>query len=454
MPSDTIAAIATPPGRGGIGIVRISGPDALPLALELLDKADLAPNQARFCRLLDPFTGQVLDEAVATFYRAPRSYTGENVVEIAAHGAPVLLHHLLRLLLERGARLAGPGEFTERAFLAGRLDLTQAEAVRDLIEAETLLQAQTAAAQLGGALARRVAPLKHELLALIAQMEAGIDFAEDDTPVLAPADLLARLQAVESGLGALEGSFAAGRLIAQGITLAIVGRPNAGKSSLFNRLLDRDRSIVTAEPGTTRDTIAERLSITGIPIELVDTAGLREASSEAERIGSLRARVACADAGMILLVLDATAPLHEEERAILEAAKGRPLLVACNKADLLPPVHDGLPDLQAFAPDVVTVRTSALTGEGIEALRTALTTTLTGGAMPESASLTNLRQHTQAAAARQACAAASHAAEDATPHELILLDLHAARESLDALTGATTPDDILRQIFSTFCIGK
>lgn len=453
MSYDTIVAVATPPGRGGIGVVRISGPQALPLALGLIDRSDLAPNQARFCRLLDPETGRKLDEAVATYYRAPRSYTGEDVVEVAAHGAPVLLNHVLGLLTKAGARLAAPGEFTERAFLAGRLDLTQAEAVRDLIEAQTLFQAQTAAAQLGGALSRRITPLKQDLLALIAQLEAGIDFAEDDTPVLRRDDISARLGTLSASLGELEHSFTRGRLITEGMTLAIVGRPNAGKSSLFNRLLDRERSIVTAEPGTTRDTVAERLAIAGIPVELVDTAGLREAASEAERIGILRSREAFADAGVVLLVLDATAPLNEEERALVQAARDRPLLIACNKADL-PLAGPDLRAVREVAPEATAVRTSAVTGEGLDALRSALTDILAGSSAPESALLTNLRQHAWAAAARQACAAAQSAADEAAPHELILLDLHAAREALDALTGITTTDDILRQIFSTFCIGK
>ncbi len=474
MSPDTIAAIATPPGRGGIGILRLSGPEALALALRLIDRPELTPNHARFCRLVDPATRRALDEAVVTYYQAPRSYTGEDVVEIAAHGSPVLLDHLLRLLLQAGARLANPGEFTERAFLSGRLDLTQAEAVRSLIDAQTLLQAQTAAEQLGGALSSRIAPLKRDLVTLIATLEAGIDFAEDDTPVLSETDLRARLAALETSLSALEGTFQRGRLIAEGVTLAIVGRPNAGKSSLFNRLLDRDRSIVTAEAGTTRDTVAERLSIGGIPVELIDTAGLREAASEAERIGVLRSREAFADAGLVLLVLDSTVPLDEEERALLHAARGRPLVVALNKADLLPNI-DGEPapspaaaaaltgpappdllsrELDRLSPGVVAIPTSALTGEGVEALRAAIHARLSGGTAPGSATLTNLRQHIAVSAALASMSAAHAAARQDLPHELLLLDLHAALAALDTLTGTTTTDDILHQIFSTFCIGK
>lgn len=461
---DTITAIATPPGRGGIGVVRLSGPNALAAAMPLLRKLSgpLVPAQARFCHLVEPTTGEKLDEAIVTFFQAPRSYTGEDVIEIAAHGSPVLLDHLLRLLLASGVRLAAPGEFTERAFLSGRLDLTQAEAVRDLIEAQTLLQAQVAAQQLGGALSRRVAPLKGELVALIAVLEAGIDFAEDDTPVLNDATLYEKLLVVNDALAQLERSFHRGRLLAQGVTLALVGRPNAGKSSLFNCLLDRERAIVTAEPGTTRDTVQERLSLGGIPVELIDTAGLREATNEAERIGIARSREAFADAGLVLLVLDATEPMNAEEEALLHAAAGRPLLVALNKSDLLSErsrVEDTSPALhrlRELAPDATVLPTSARTGEGIDTLRTAMRALVAGehGVSADSAMLTNLRQHTAITAALTAMGAAQEAAAHTLPHEILLLDLYTALRELDGLTGATTSDDILHLIFSTFCIGK
>ncbi len=462
---DTIVAIATPPGRGGIGVLRLSGPEALAFAKPLLAglREELAPGRARFALLVEPATGHRLDEAVVTWFQAPRSYTGEDVVEIAAHGSPVLLDHLLRLLLAHGARLAAPGEFTERAFLSGRIDLTQAEAVRDLIDAETLLQAQTAAQQLGGALSRAVRPLKAALLALIAQLEAGIDFAEDDTPVVGESSLLAALAQLQAALAALEASFARGRLIVQGTTLALVGRPNAGKSSLFNRLLGRERAIVTAEPGTTRDTVGERLSVGGIPVELMDTAGLREAAGEAERIGIVRSREAFADAGLVLLVLDCTellaGTLHSEEAALLREAGSRPLLVALNKSDLAAAqraLRDAAQAVHALAPSAIVLETSALTGEGIAELRAAMERLLRGegGAAPEPATLTNLRQHTAVEVAHAAIRAAQAAAECAVPHEMILLDLYTVLRELDALTGATTNEDVLSLIFSTFCIGK
>ena len=356
---DTIVAIATPPGRGGIGILRLSGPDARSLASPLLRTRGatmpltLEPNRARFCEIVDPLPdarsidarlagnaepdpgpdqldlltkAPKLDEAIATFFQQPNSYTGEDVLEIAAHGSPVLLDFLLRRLISLGARLANPGEFTERAFLAGRLDLTQAEAVRDLIDAQTLYQARIAAFQLDGALSRRVAPIKQSLIHLIAQLEAGIDFAEDDTPTLSPPAILELTNPIAAQLATLAQSFEHGRLVHSGFTLAIVGEPNVGKSSLFNRLVERERAIVTATPGTTRDLVTERLSLSGIPIELVDTAGLRTAVDEAERLGIEKSREALAEADLVLLVLDASSlftlpsrathdPAHDPSRA-------------------------------------------------------------------------------------------------------------------------------------------
>src|SRR5208283_5278347 len=275
-----------------------------------------------------------IDEAVVTYFGAPNSYTSEDLVEIAAHGSPVVLELLLSRAVELGARLAEPGEFTQRAFLAGRLDLTQAEAVRDLIEAQTLTQARQAASQMGGALSRRVQPVKQALVELIALLEAGIDFAEDDVEVTPGAEIAWRIGELTPPLSALEASFARGRIVHDGLTLAIVGRPNAGKSSLFNRLVERERAIVTATPGTTRDTVTERISLDGIPLELVDTAGLRESLEEAEQLGIARSREALADAALVLVVLDATQPLNDEEHRLLEAVEGRPALAAVNKSDL------------------------------------------------------------------------------------------------------------------------
>jgi tRNA modification GTPase len=519
--ADTLAAISTPPGRGGIGIVRLSGPQAASIAAQLVRvHQPLEHARARLADVLDidaaeaaaagndkggnetradaPPSGTRIDEALVTFFAAPHSYTSEDVVEIAAHGSPVVLEALLRRALALGARLAEPGEFTQRAFLSGRLDLTQAEAVRDLIDAQTLTQARQAAGQMGGALSRRVAPFKQSLVELIALLEAGIDFAEDDIDVTPQAEIARRIDALTPLLAALESSFARGRLVHDGLTLAIVGRPNAGKSSLFNRLVERDRAIVTATPGTTRDLVTERISLAGIPLELVDTAGLREAAQglieEAEKIGVARSREALADAALVLIVLDATQPLNDEERRLFAAVDGRPALVALNKCDLVPTGQHGIdqhaidqgvvgpgfspdntpPNLEGtgFSPyirmaqeerasapeesstEIPAIPTSALTGQGIPALRERILSLATGGAAAEPGMLTNLRQHQAVSTALAALKDAARANATAIPHEMILLDLYRALWALDSLTGQTTPDDILNLIFATFCIGK
>jgi tRNA modification GTPase len=360
--------------------------------------------------------------------------------------------------MDLGARLAEPGEFTQRAFLAGRLDLTQAEAVRDLIDAQTLTQARQAASQMGGALSHRAAPAKQSLVELIALLEAGIDFAEDDIDVTPQAEIARRIGEITPPLAALEASFARGRIVHDGLTLAIVGRPNVGKSSLFNRLVERDRAIVTASPGTTRDLVTERISIDGIPIELVDTAGFREGArellEEAEQLGILRSDEALADAALVLIVLDATQPLSDEDERLLAAVVGRPAIVALNKSDLVAhekgPITKSWPALAQFT----ALPTSALTGEGIASLRERILSLATGGAAAEPGMLTNLRQHQAVTTALSALADAAKANADAIPHEMILLDLYRALWALDSLTGQTTSDDILNLIFSTFCIGK
>jgi tRNA modification GTPase len=497
--NETIAAISTPPGRGGIGIVRLSGPQAAAIAVKLVRlPSPLEHAHARLADVLDTVSADAkrgdeatrgskatrIDEALVTYFAAPRSYTSEDLVEIATHGSPVVLELLLRRALELGARLAEPGEFTQRAFLSGRLDLTQAEAVRDLIEAQTLTQARQAASQMGGALSRRVGPVKQSLVELAALLEAGIDFAEDDLEVTPQKEIARRIAALTPPLAALEASFARGRIVHDGLTLAIVGRPNAGKSSLFNRLVERDRAIVTATPGTTRDLVTERISIGGIPIELVDTAGLRESPrsflEEAEQLGIARSREALADAALVLIVLDSTEPLNDEEHRLLAAVAGRPAIVAVNKSDLLekpkpeksdpeetefersdltnpPRSESSLPAAYAKEPALnalIALSTSALTGEGIAALREKILALATGGAAAEPGMLTNLRQHQAVCTALAALADAAKANLAGIPHEMILLDLYRALWALDSLTGQTTPDDILNLIFSTFCIGK
>ncbi len=469
--NDTIVAIATPPGRGGIGIVRLSGLDAWQLLLPHLElRSALSPGRARYCAIVD--NDGRLDEGVVTAFAAPNSYTGEDVLEIAAHGSPVILDLLVRRALEAGARLARPGEFTQRAFLHGRIDLTQAEAVRDLIAAETLYQARVAAEQLGGALSRRVAPPKEQLVQLITLLEAGIDFAEDDIDVTPDAEIARRLDALDQALAPIAASFREGRVVHNGLTMAIVGRPNAGKSSLFNRLVERERAIVTATPGTTRDLVTERISLGGIPVELVDTAGLRETSDEAESHGVARTHSAMADADLVLLLLDATAAidangtlrLPDDDARLLNSLKDRPPLVVVNKIDLVRPtcVDEARPTsveavrrTTADEPPSDPAQVSALTGEGIPELRAKLLERVRGSSSDaEGGMLTSLRHYEALQGCTQALTRAQAALTQQVPHEMLLLDLYAALQQLDHLTGATTADDILNRIFSTFCIGK
>ena len=474
---DTIVAIATPPGRGGIGIVRLAGPDARSIATPMLRlKHDFEPGRAMFCELVEPFHeprgdsrsrlsmpsessapisnvhGPItrIDEVVVTYFAKPHSYTTDDIVEIAAHGSPVVLRHIVEIALARGARLAEPGEFTMRAFLNGRIDLTQAEAVRDLIDAQTIFQAKVAAQQLEGALSKRLKPIKQDLVTLIAQLEAGIDFAEDDISILPDTTILDLVDTVHRPLTDLAASFAYGKIVHEGLTLAIVGRPNVGKSSLFNRMVERERAIVTATPGTTRDLVSETVAIGGIPVKLVDTAGIRRALDEAESIGIRKSMEALAEADLVLVVLDASQPVATEDRELLEQVGQRPAVLVENKADIKSsqfPVRSS---------QLASVRTSAVTGEGINALRSEILRHIggDGGLQLESGFLTNARHQQLVRDSLTALAAARAAVANKVPHEMLLLDLYNALHALDEITGATTTDDILNLIFTTFCIGK
>ena len=485
---DTIVAIATPPGRGGIGVVRLAGPEARAIALPMLRlKHELEAGRAVFGELIEPCgpdtafgklragfvrpsgsSGTVndqaaeaplsrtgvsaphehrIDEVVVTYFAKPQSYTTDDIVEISAHGSPVVLRHIVELALARGARLAEPGEFTMRAFLNGRIDLTQAEAVRDLIESQTLYQAKVAAQQLEGGLSRRLQPIKQKLVELIAVLEAGIDFAEDDVSVMAGQHILQHIAEVRAPLEELARSFAYGKLVHEGLTLAIVGRPNVGKSSLFNRLVERERAIVTATPGTTRDLVTETVAIGGIPVKLVDTAGIRRALDEAEGLGIKKSMEALADADLVLVVLDGSQPASDDDRPLLAQVEQRAAIVVTNKVDLQNPCRSHTP---------VRLRTSALTGEGIAELRAAILHHVTGdsASSAESGFLTNARHQSLVGDSLTGLDRAEAAVQNKIPHEMLLLDLYSALRPLDEITGATTNDDILNLIFSRFCIGK
>ena len=459
---DTIVAVATPAGRGGIGVVRVSGGRALEITGELIHvpAPPLETRHATLGEFRDPASGRTLDEVVLTVFRRPHSYTGEDVAEVSCHGAPVILAYFVECCLRRGARAAEPGEFTMRAFLNGRIDLTQAEAVRDLIDARTLYQARLAAQQMEGSVSARLQPHKHALVDLIARLEAGIDFAEDDLPVEGWDEILASLDAIRADLERLAAGYEYGRVVREGLSLAIVGRPNVGKSSLFNRLLNEERAIVTAAPGTTRDLVAESAAVGGIPLRLVDTAGVREAVEEAEQMGVRKTLQAIADSDLRLLVLDASEEWNGEDGALLaRLAPLGSLLVAFNKSDLARRMSES--DLRRHlpapgTPAVSTVWTSALTGDGMAELKTKLLD-LAAPARDlgcADALITNLRHQQLIRDSLSALGRARQAAAEHVHHEMLLLDLYDALHALDAITGATTVDDVLGVIFSTFCVGK
>jgi len=497
----TIVAISTPPGRGGLGVVRLSGGQAIEIATRLikLPKLPLETQHATRGAFVEAESGRVLDQVVVTCFRAPHSYTAEDVVEISCHGAPIILRYLEECCLAEGARPAEPGEFTMRAFLNGRIDLTQAEAVRDLIESQTIYQARVAAQQLTGSVSARLKPHKQVLLELIARLEAGIDFAEDDVSVIHWQEIVTRIDRIRRDLETVAAGYEYGRIVREGLTLAIVGRPNVGKSSLFNRLLNEERAIVTAIPGTTRDLVAETANLGGIPLRFVDTAGVREAQDEVEKIGVERTFSAIADSDLRLMVVDASEPWTGEDTALLE--KLRPLgslLIALNKSDL-PNVAAGLPrhiiaavsdrrsnvapgfspahaalkggttmpdpvaetvpgdlDMGAGVTPPEIVRTSALTGEGIHELKENILALAVPArdVWPEGEFITNLRHQQLVKDSLAGLVKAHQAAEQHTPHEMLLLDLYDALRPLDLITGATYADDVLDIIFKTFCVGK
>jgi tRNA modification GTPase len=459
---DTIAAISTPPGRGGIGVVRLSGPAALEIATSISRSESAAPisapNLAQFGRVVDPTTGETVDEVILTYFKAPRSYTGEDVVEISCHGSPIILERVLGMVIDLGARISEPGEFTFRAFFNKRIDLAQAQAVRDVINAQTQYQARVATKQLGGELSARLTPLKDALLEVIVHLESSVEFVEEDISPEVASTLLIKLTGVIEALTEIADSFSFGRYVKEGFDLAIVGRPNVGKSSVFNRLIGSDRAIVTELPGTTRDALYESTSISGVPVRLIDTAGIRETTDRVESIGITRSRAAIADADISLVVLDASRPLQSEDFDLLDSVSTT-LIIALNKTDLPNLIEEQLYDetgthLGELYDGVVSI--SALTGSGFDGLTAKIFDRLSGDAATErdDIMLTDARQHAAVQKAIEQLSDARRLLKQGELEEIVLLRLRGGLAALGELTGETLNEDILGQIFSTFCIGK
>lgn len=448
-PEDTIAAIATPAGRGSLGVVRISGSQACDVARRILVRdAPLAARHATFTRVRgepgDVGAGPV-DEVIATWFPAPHSYTGEHIVEISTHGSPVVLHAVLRSAIAAGARLARAGEFTFRAFLNGRIDLIQAEAVADLIDAVTPLQARVAFDQLEGTLTTRIKALDALLLDLVARLEASLDFPDEGYHFIQPHAIAGAVTHVIEDLDALLKASARGRVIRDGATVVIAGRPNVGKSSLFNALLGHARAIVTDTAGTTRDLVTETCDLEGLKVTLVDTAGARDTNDPVEIEGVSRGAHAREVADLVVVVLDGSEAVTAEDSRLLNETAGASRLVVANKSDRAP----------AWSRDDV-VNVSASTGAGVECLRGAIVDALAGGEpLRDPTAISNVRHAELLTRARTHLARAQSAAYDAgTSEEFVLADLHAARVSLGEVVGAHTNEDVLTHIFERFCVGK
>lgn len=453
----TIAAISTPPGHGAIGMVRLSGPASLSVLTRLVRNSssaplELQPNRASVQILTNPDSGLLIDEAVVIWFKGPHSFTGEDVVEITCHGSPVVLADILRHSINLGAELAEPGEFTLRAFLNNRLDLAQAEAINDLIHSQTSYQARLAARQLRGELSRQLDPLKQAIIELIVHFESTVEFVEDDLDPLDLEQHTLRLDQTIAGIDRLVASYQLGRTVRTGVKMALVGLPNVGKSSVFNALLGRDRAIVTSLPGTTRDTLDDATSINGLPVNLVDTAGIRNTVDPIEQLGVERSRSAMTDADFVIAVTESTTELRDEERSLLSDIPFTILVI--NKSDLGPVHHlERLASLAAGRP-VITI--SALTGEGIDQLRESIHQAVIhpGIRFDESAIVTNERHYQALVMAIDQLKQARDDLHSGFTEEIALNNLHHALRSLGVVTGETLLGDIINQIFSTFCIGK
>ena len=443
-------ALATPLGRSGVGMIRLSGPNSLDITGKLVDEKyfNPPPRFASLKKIRNRETKEIIDEALITYFKSPQSFTGEDIIEISCHGSPVLLRQVLDSCLKLNARLAEAGEFTLRALANGRLDLTQAEAVRDLINANSIAMTRQAIRQLRGEFSHKLRPLKDKLIGIIVILESALEFVEDDLPDVQTKKLTRKLLLIKKELNELTETFKAGKLLREGLKVALVGRPNVGKSSLFNALIGEDRAIVTEIPGTTRDQLREAFTIKNIPVLLTDTAGLHETIDTVESIGVARAKRAMIDSDLIVVMLDGSQSLTEEDREVLYQVKNLNHIVVINKNDL----KQRRLNLDV---DLEKIRISAKTGEGLAELQKAIIEPFSSHELEGTGFLISDARHKDLLLrAKSEIEDSISLLEQKTSEEITLIGLHNAIRYLGEITGETTTEDILTEIFSTFCIGK
>ena len=456
---NTIVALATPLGRSGIGVVRLSGDESLAIARSLLGDSSFTPApRAAYLRQLRDQTAEVIDQALVTYFQAPHSFTGEDVVEISCHGSPVLLRVIIDTCLKLGARLAEAGEFSLRALANGRMDLTEAEAIRDLIDAQTTAAARQAIRQMRGEFSHLLRPVKDELLDIIVVLESALEFVEDDLPETQADSISARLDAVAETIARMASTFKAGNLLREGLRVAIVGRPNVGKSSLFNALLGSERAIVTDIPGTTRDQLHERFTIDNIPISLIDTAGLRDTTDTVESIGVARSRRTMADVDVVVAMFDAAELQTAEDVEILKSIEAAEHIIAINKIDKVDAeaVRSFRDELQIHTSERCdVVELSATTGAGLDELRRSVVRPFSAARSDSGGFLvSDARHYDLLVRANDAIVDSNELLRNRASEEITLIGLHNALRYLGEITGETTTEDMLTRIFSTFCIGK
>ncbi len=458
---DTIVAVATPIGRSGIGVIRLSGPDSLRIARSLVRDDAFAPEprMAHLKHIYDESGSEVIDRSLITYFQTPHSFTGDDVVEISCHGSPILLRLVLDVCLHRGARMADAGEFSLRSLANGRIDLTEAEAIRDLIDAQTTAAARQAARQMRGEFSHQLQPIKDDLLGVIVVLESALEFVEDDLPEIQIQNVRSKLDAILHAIEKIAATFRAGNLIREGIRVAIVGRPNVGKSSLFNALLGSDRAIVTEIAGTTRDQIHEKFTIENIPISLIDTAGLRDTNDTVEKIGVERSRRTMADVDLVIAMVDVSEKRSEDDLEILRGVEAAAHLVVLNKIDKV-----AAEEVDRFGGELgeeissraaAHIHVSAKTGAGLESLRKAIVEPFSPHEVNESGFLvSDARHYDLLVRSRDEIFSSIELLQEKSSEEIVLVGLHNALRFLGEITGETTTEDVLTRIFSTFCIGK